>query len=66
MPNAALEILKLMDEPTAAALSSITIKEGTVVVFDMGAGSYTVSVLGVSGTDIEVPLSVNLIYAARS
>ena len=52
--KAGLTVLQLIDEPTAAALSRATIKEGTIVVFDMGAGSYTVSVLGVSGTNIEV------------
>lgn len=54
--KAGLTVLQLIDEPTAAALSRATIKEGTVVVFDMGAGSYTVSVLDVSGTNIDVIL----------
>ncbi|CAM0950567.1 unnamed protein product [Alopecurus aequalis] len=52
--KAGLTVLRLIDEPTAAALSRATMKEGTIVVFDMGAGSYTVSVFGVSGTNIEV------------
>ncbi|KQJ82099.1 uncharacterized protein LOC100823431 isoform X3 [Brachypodium distachyon] len=52
--KAGLEILQIIDEPIAAALSSTTIKEGTIVVFDMGAGSYNVSILGVSGTKIEI------------
>lgn len=52
--KAGLEILQLIDEPIAAALSSKTIKEGTVVVFGMGAGSYSVAILHVSDTKIEV------------
>ncbi|KAM3293196.1 hypothetical protein ACQJBY_036645 [Aegilops geniculata] len=52
--KAGLKILQLIDEPIAAALSSTTVKEGTIVVFGMGAGSYNVSILGVSGTNIEI------------
>lgn len=52
--KAGLTVLQLIDEPTAAAVSRATTKESTMVVFDMGAGSYTVSVLRVSGTKIEV------------
>uniref|UniRef100_A0A0E0GY06 Uncharacterized protein n=1 Tax=Oryza nivara TaxID=4536 RepID=A0A0E0GY06_ORYNI len=52
--RAGLEILQLIDEPIAAALSSTTIKEGVVVVFGMGAGSYSVAVLHVSGMNIEM------------
>ncbi|CAM0145154.1 unnamed protein product [Urochloa decumbens] len=51
--EAGFEVLQLIDEPTAAALSSTTVKEGVVVVFGMGAGSYSISVLQVSGTNIE-------------
>uniref|UniRef100_A0ACD5ZGE6 Uncharacterized protein n=2 Tax=Avena sativa TaxID=4498 RepID=A0ACD5ZGE6_AVESA len=52
--KAGLTVLQLIDEPTAAALSRATMQESTVVVFDMGAGAYTVSVFHVSGTNIEV------------
>ncbi|KAF0917485.1 hypothetical protein E2562_020597, partial [Oryza meyeriana var. granulata] len=51
--RAGLEILQFIEEPVAAALSSSTIKEGTVVVFCMGAGSYGVSILQVSHSNIE-------------
>ncbi|XP_062228406.1 heat shock 70 kDa protein, mitochondrial-like isoform X2 [Phragmites australis] len=52
--RAGLEVLKVIDEPKAAALSSTTIKEGNVVVFGMGSGSYSVSILHVSGTNIKI------------
>ncbi|KAL6654874.1 hypothetical protein ACP70R_008339 [Stipagrostis hirtigluma subsp. patula] len=51
--RAGFEVLQLIDEPIAAALSSTTVKEGVVVVFGMGAGSYSISILHVSGTNIE-------------
>ncbi|CAL4992203.1 unnamed protein product [Urochloa decumbens] len=51
--GAGFEVLQLIDEPTAAALSSTAVKEGVVVVFGMGAGSYSISILQMSGTDIE-------------
>uniref|UniRef100_A0A0D9X6H9 Uncharacterized protein n=1 Tax=Leersia perrieri TaxID=77586 RepID=A0A0D9X6H9_9ORYZ len=51
---AGFEILQLIDEPIAAALASTTVKQGLVVVFGMGAGSYSISVLHVSGTDFEI------------
>uniref|UniRef100_A0A0A9C3X2 Similar to Heat shock 70 kDa protein, mitochondrial n=1 Tax=Arundo donax TaxID=35708 RepID=A0A0A9C3X2_ARUDO len=52
--RAGLEVLKVIDEPKAAALSSTTIKEGNVVVFGMGSGSYNVSILCVSGVNIKI------------
>jgi molecular chaperone DnaK len=57
--RAGLEILELIDEPIAAALSSSAVRNGFVIVFGMGAGSCSVAVLRVSGTKIEVLLSVN-------
>ncbi|KAK3128074.1 hypothetical protein QOZ80_7AG0582250 [Eleusine coracana subsp. coracana] len=48
------DVLELIDEPIAAALSGTTIKEGFVVVFGMGAGSYNVAILHVSETNIEM------------
>ncbi|CAN6302992.1 unnamed protein product [Urochloa humidicola] len=52
--QAGLEILELIDEPIAATLSSTTVRNGFVVVFGMGAGSYSVAVLHVSGTKFEI------------
>lgn len=49
-----LDVLELIDESIAAALSGTTIKEGFVVVFGMGAGSYNVAILRVSETNIEM------------
>ena len=46
--RAGLKLLQLIDEPVAAALSSITIENGIVVVFGMDAGSYNVSIFDVS------------------
>lgn len=46
--RAGFKLLQLIDEPIAAALSSITIEDGIAVVFGMGAGSYNVTILGVS------------------
>ncbi|KAL6654017.1 hypothetical protein ACP70R_007482 [Stipagrostis hirtigluma subsp. patula] len=51
--RAGFEVLQLIDEPIAAARSSTTVREGVVVVFGMGAGSYSISILDVSGTNIE-------------
>ncbi|GJN10746.1 hypothetical protein PR202_ga28865 [Eleusine coracana subsp. coracana] len=51
--RAGLDVLNIIDEPKAAALSSTTIKEGNVVVFGMGSGSYSVSILHMSGTSIK-------------
>ncbi|XP_062232416.1 heat shock 70 kDa protein, mitochondrial-like [Phragmites australis] len=52
--RAGLDVLELIDEPRAAALSSTTVKEGFVVVFGMGAGSYSVAIFQVSDTNIEI------------
>lgn len=52
--SAGLDVLGLIEEPIAAALSSTTIKEGSVVVFGMGAGSFSVAILRLSGTNIEI------------
>ena len=46
--RAGFKLLQLIDEPIAAALSSITTEDGIVVVFGMGAGSYSVTILRVS------------------
>ncbi|XP_062188004.1 heat shock 70 kDa protein, mitochondrial-like isoform X2 [Phragmites australis] len=52
--RAGLDVLELIDETRAAALSSTTIKEGFIVVFGMGAGSYSVAILRVFGTKFEI------------
>ncbi|KAL6650198.1 hypothetical protein ACP70R_009123 [Stipagrostis hirtigluma subsp. patula] len=53
--SAGLKILQLIDEPIAAALSSTTIENGVVIVFGMGAGSYSVAILHVTpDTNIEI------------
>uniref|UniRef100_A0A0D9X6C7 Uncharacterized protein n=1 Tax=Leersia perrieri TaxID=77586 RepID=A0A0D9X6C7_9ORYZ len=52
--RAGFEILQLIDEPIAAALASTTVKEGLIVVFGMGSGSHSISVLHVSGTEFEI------------
>lgn len=64
--RAGLEILEIIDEPKAAALSTATIKEGNVVVFGMGSSSYSISVLHVSGTDIKVLHSVVHLFVVRT
>ncbi|KAL6589814.1 hypothetical protein ACP70R_050217 [Stipagrostis hirtigluma subsp. patula] len=58
--SAGLKIMKLIDEPVAAALSGMTIQNGTVVVFTMGARSYSVTILHVSpDTNIEIITQFN-------
>ncbi|CAL5069655.1 unnamed protein product [Urochloa decumbens] len=53
--KAGLKLLRLIDETTAAALSSIATEDGIVVVFGMGAGSFSATILRVStDTNIEV------------
>ncbi|CAL4927186.1 unnamed protein product [Urochloa decumbens] len=53
--SAGLKILQLIDESVAAALSSATVENGTVVVFGMGSGSYSIAILHVSpDTNIEI------------
>lgn len=59
--RAGLEVLNVIDEPKAAALPSTTIKEGNVVVFGMGSGSYSVSILHMSGASIKV-FSCSFLY----
>lgn len=52
---AGLEVLRIINEPTAAALSyGLDNKEGTVAVFDLGGGTFDVSILEISGGVFEV------------
>ncbi|GJQ73583.1 putative synaptonemal complex disassembly [Trypoxylus dichotomus] len=50
---AGLEVARLVNEPTAAAIAYVTIKEevrGTVLVYDLGGGTLDVSILTVTDT----------------
>ncbi|GJQ73585.1 hypothetical protein Trydic_g13930 [Trypoxylus dichotomus] len=53
---AGLEVKRLLNEPTAAAIAYVTTKEvrGTVLVFDLGGGTLDVSILTVSDTNCRV------------
>lgn len=49
--KAGLDVLQVIDETTAAVLSST--RKGIVVVFGMGAGSYSISILDVPDTNMK-------------
>lgn len=51
--KAGFEVLEIIPEPTAAALtySARTEKEETVLVFDLGGGTFDVTILKISNTD---------------
>merc|ERR1719171_3386554 len=52
---AGLDVLRIINEPTAAALSyGMDKKEGLVAVFDLGGGTFDVSILEISGGVFEV------------
>eukprot|EP00249_Psilotum_nudum_P019019 c27065_g1_i2 orf=338-2365(-) len=52
---AGLEVLRIINEPTAASLSyGADKKEGLVAVFDLGGGTFDISVLEISGGVFEV------------
>ncbi len=52
---AGLEVLRIINEPTAAALSyGMDQKEGLVAVFDLGGGTFDISILEISGGVFEV------------
>jgi molecular chaperone DnaK len=53
---AGLEVVRIINEPTAAALAYglDNSKEGTVAVFDLGGGTFDISVLDIAGGVFEV------------
>ncbi|KEH36461.1 heat shock 70 kDa protein [Medicago truncatula] len=51
---AGLEVLRIINEPTAAALSYGMNKEGLIAVFDLGGGTFDVSILEISNGVFEV------------
>merc|ERR1711920_627257 len=52
---AGLDVLRIINEPTAAALSyGVHQKEGLVAVYDLGGGTFDVSILEISGGVFEV------------
>lgn len=55
---AGLDVLRIINEPTAAALSygANRNKDGLVAVYDLGGGTFDVSILEMSGGVFEVRL----------
>jgi chaperone protein DnaK len=52
---AGLDVLRIINEPTAASLSyGMDSKEGMVAVFDLGGGTFDISILEISGGVFEV------------
>jgi len=52
---AGLDVLRIINEPTAAALSyGMDKKEGLVAVYDLGGGTFDISILEISGGVFEV------------
>eukprot|EP00898_Chlorokybus_atmophyticus_P009065 jgi/Chlat1/915/Chrsp108S01356 len=52
---AGLDVLRIINEPTAASLSyGMDQKEGVIAVFDLGGGTFDVSILEISGGVFEV------------
>lgn len=56
---AGLDVLRIINEPTAAALSyGANDKEGVIAVFDLGGGTFDVSILEICGGVFEVCLRI--------
>lgn len=52
---AGLEVMRIINEPTAAALAyGLDKKEGMIAVFDLGGGTFDISILEISGGVFEV------------
>jgi molecular chaperone DnaK len=52
---AGLEVMRIINEPTAAALAyGMDKKEGMIAVFDLGGGTFDISILEISGGVFEV------------
>jgi len=52
---AGLEVLRIINEPTAASLAyGMDQKEGLIAVFDLGGGTFDISILEISGGVFEV------------
>jgi molecular chaperone DnaK len=58
---AGLEVLRIINEPTAAALAYGLDKEGgkTIAVFDLGGGTFDISILDIMDVDGEKSIEVN-------
>ena len=54
---AGLNVLNIINEPTAAAISygvSVDTKNETVLVYDLGGGTFDITVMNIRGSDISV------------
>ena len=52
---AGLEVMRIINEPTTAALAyGIDKREGSVAVYDLGGGTFLISILGITGGVFEV------------
>ena len=60
---AGLEVARIINEPTAASLSyGADKKEGVIAVFDLGGGTFDVSILEISGGVFEVCFKIFLVF----
>ena len=60
---AGLEVARIINEPTAASLSyGADKKEGVIAVFDLGGGTFDVSILEISGGVFEVCFKNLLVF----
>lgn len=59
---AGLDVQRIINEPTAAALSyGMNNKEGLIAVFDLGGGTFDISILEISNGVFEVYIDCNYI-----